>query len=161
MRKDAVILVAEDDAGHFELVKRNLWLSCVENEILHFRDGQGVLDFLFRRGNGEKLKKNGRCVLLLDIRMPKVDGRDVLRRIKADEQLRKVPVIMLTTTDREEEINKCYELGCGFYMVKPVDYHKFMEAVANLGAFLSLETLRVPQINKRTEKADSASAKEQ
>ena len=133
MRKDAVILVAEDDAGHFELVKRNLWLSCVENDILHFKDGQQVLDFLYRKNDRIKLDENSRCVLLLDIRMPKVDGRDVLRRIKADKQLRKIPVIMLTTTDQVEEIDRCYELGCSFYMVKPVNYNKFMEAVGNLG----------------------------
>ena len=147
MRKDAVILVAEDDAGHFELVKRNLWLSCVENDILHFKDGQQVLDFLYRKNDRIKLDENSRCVLLLDIRMPKVDGRDVLRRIKADKQLRKIPVIMLTTTDRVEEIDRCYELGCSFYMVKPVNYNKFMEAVGNLGAFLSLKWLQVPQID--------------
>jgi CheY-like chemotaxis protein len=147
VREDAVILVAEDDAGHFELVKRNLWLSCVENDILHFKDGQEVLDFLFRKNDRMKLDEKGRCVLLLDIRMPKVDGRDVLRRIKADKQLRKIPVIMLTTTDQVEEIDRCYELGCSFYMVKPVNYNKFMEAVENLGAFLSLKWLQVPQIN--------------
>ncbi|MHC4738023.1 MAG: response regulator [Planctomycetota bacterium] len=151
MRKDAVILVAEDDAGHFELVKRNLWLSCVENDILHFKDGQQVLDFLYRKSDRTKLDKNGRCVVLLDIRMPKVDGRDVLRCIKADKQLRKIPVIMLTTTDRVEEIDRCYELGCSFYMVKPVNYNKFMEAVENLGAFLSLKWLQVPQIDEADE----------
>jgi CheY-like chemotaxis protein len=109
VREDAVILVAEDDAGHFELVKRNLWLSCVENDILHFKDGQEVLDFLFRKNDRMKLDEKGRCVLLLDIRMPKVDGRDVLRRIKADKQLRKIPVIMLTTTDLVEEIDRCHK----------------------------------------------------
>ena len=147
MKEDAVILVAEDDAGHFELVKRNLWLSCIENDILHFKDGQEVLDFLYRKNDRIKLNKNGRCILLLDIRMPKIDGRDVLKRIKADKQLRKIPVIMLTTTDRVEEIDKCYELGCSFYMVKPVNYNQFMEAVENLGAFLSLQWLKVPQID--------------
>jgi len=147
VKEDAVILVAEDDAGHFELVKRNLWLSCIENDILHFKDGQEVLDFLYRKNDRIKLNKNGRCILLLDIRMPKIDGRDVLKRIKADKQLRKIPVIMLTTTDRVEEIDKCYELGCSFYMVKPVNYNQFMEAVENLGAFLSLQWLKVPQID--------------
>ncbi len=147
MRKDAAILIAEDDAGHFELVKRNLWLSCVENEILQFKNGQEILDFLFKRGNGVKRKENGSYVLLLDIRMPKVDGGEVLQQIKRDEELRKIPVIMLTTTGEEDEIDRFYEMGCGFYMVKPVDYRKFMKAVESLGAFLSLEGIRVPSID--------------
>ena len=149
MKKDAVILIAEDDAGHFELVKRNLWRSCIDNEILHFKDGQETLDFLFKSGNGMKLEENRSYVLLLDIRMPKVDGREVLRRIKADEGLRKIPVIMLTTTDNGNEIDLCYEMGCSFYMVKPADYNKFMAAVENLGTFLSLEKVTVPPINTR------------
>jgi CheY-like chemotaxis protein len=147
MDKNAVILIAEDDAGHFELVKRNLWLSCVESEILLFKDGQQVLDFLFQTGAGAKREQNRHYILLLDIRMPKVDGGEVLRRIKGDEQLRKIPVIMLTTTDEAAEINRYYELGCSFYMVKPVNYHKFMRAVENLGVFLSLEGIRVSPID--------------
>jgi CheY-like chemotaxis protein len=147
MKKDAVILIAEDDAGHFELVKRNLWLSCVENEILHFDDGQEVLDFLFRRGAGAKREQDRRYFLLLDIRMPKMDGEEVLRRLKGDAELRKIPVIMLTTTDEESEIDRYYALGCSFYIVKPVNYDRFMRAVECLGAFLSLEGVRVPSIN--------------
>jgi len=141
-----LILIAEDDAGHFELVRRNLWLSCVENDIMHFKDGQEILDFLFDRSNGSKFEGSDRYLLLLDIRMPKVDGGEVLRRIKEDKDLRKIPVIMLTTTDEVGEIDRYYELGCSFYMVKPINYKKFMETVENLGAFLSLESVRVPTI---------------
>ncbi len=144
--KETVILIAEDDTGHFELVKRNLWRSCVENQILHFKDGQAILDFLFKTGDGIKRKEDCRYLLLLDIRMPKVDGREVLRRIKDDEELKKIPVIMLTTTDEAAEIDRCYELGCSFYLAKPADYNKFMQAVENLGAFLSLNGVMVPGI---------------
>ena len=147
MNKGAVILIAEDDPGHVELVKRNLWRNCVENDILQFKDGQEVLDFLFNRKRHAK-KDVGDCyLLLLDIRMPKVGGGEVLRRIKEDEELKKIPVIILTTTDDASEINRFYEMGCSFYMIKPVDYSKFMEAVENLGKFLSLKELRVSQIN--------------
>jgi CheY-like chemotaxis protein len=146
MNRNAVILIAEDDSGHYELVKRNLWLSCVESEILHFKDGQELLDFLFMTGPGPKREPRGSYILLLDIRMPKVDGREVLRCIKQDVRLRDIPVIMLTTTGNEKEISLCYELGCSFYMVKPVDYNKFMEAVGNLGKFLSMKGLRIPNI---------------
>ena len=80
--------------------------------------------------------------------MPKVDGREVLKKIKADNQLKKMPVIMLTTTDLKSEIDHCYELGCSLYMVKPTDYHKFMEAVENLGAFLSMQAVAIPPLNE-------------
>ncbi len=146
MNKNAVILIAEDDSGHYELVKRNLWLSCVESDILHFNDGQELLDFLYMADPGPKREPNGSYILLLDIRMPKVDGREVLRRIKEDVKLRDIPVIMLTTTGNETEIALCYQLGCSFYIVKPVDYNKFMEAVGNLGRFLSMKGLRIPSI---------------
>ena len=148
MQTDAVILIAEDDKGHFLLVKKNLWRSCVENDILHFKDGQEVLDFLFGGGDRSERQAHGCYLLILDIRMPKVDGHEVLRRIKADHHLRKIPVIMLTTTGQVSEIDRCYKLGCSFYVVKPVDYRYFMDAVENLGKFLSLEAVRLPQIGK-------------
>ena len=147
MNKDAVILIAEDDPGHVELVKRNLWRSCIENDILHFKDGQEVLDFLFKKSGEAKSDGKGRYLLLLDIRMPNVDGEEVLRRIKEDKKLRMIPVIILTTTDKASEVDRFYEMGCSFYMIKPADYTKFMETVENLGAFLSLEGVRIPQIN--------------
>jgi len=158
MKKKPAILIAEDDAGHFELIKRNLWLHCVDREILNFRDGQEVLDFLFKNTAGAEHKENRCYLLLLDIRMPKVDGREVLQRIKEDEKLRKIPVIMLTTTDEAEEIERCYQMGCSFYMVKPVDYNKFMKAVENLGAFLSLDGVRVPPVDGDTKECSGEEA---
>ncbi len=148
MNKDMVILIAEDDAGHFQLIKKNLWLACVNNDILQFKDGQQILDFLFQTGDGMGLDEARRYIVLLDVRMPKVDGLDVLRRIKDDEKLRQIPVIMLTTTSESSMIEQCYELGCSYYMVKPVDYHHFMQAVQNLGKFLSLEGMRLPSIDQ-------------
>ena len=149
MKKDTVILIAEDDMGHVELVKRNLWRSCVENDILQFKDGQEILDFLSGAGDKTKGNESGSYLLLLDIRMPKVDGQEVLKQIKQDKELRKIPVIILTTTSEIDKIDLCYEMGCSFYMIKPADYNKFMEAVENLGAFLSLEGVRVPTIRRR------------
>ena len=146
MLEDTVILIAEDDAGHFALLKKNLWRSCVANDIIQFKDGQEAIDFLFREGSGPVREENCRYVLLLDIRMPKVDGKDVLKRMKEDEELRKMPVIMLTTTDDTDEIQKCYDMGCSFYVVKPADYNQFMDAVNNLGTLLSLAGVSVPVI---------------
>ncbi|MHC4426539.1 MAG: response regulator [Planctomycetota bacterium] len=150
MEKDKVILIAEDDAGHFQLIKKNLWLACVDNDILQFKDGQQILDFLLKADTGIHLEETKQYMVLLDIRMPKVDGLEVLRRIKDNEKLRKIPVIMLTTTSEAGMIRQCYGLGCSYYMVKPVDYHHFMAAVQNLGEFLSLEGMRLPSISENS-----------
>lgn len=147
MRDDAVILVAEDDAGHFVLVKKNLWRSCVTNDILHFKDGQEVLNFLFQADGGNTLAEGTPYLLLLDIRMPKVDGLEVLARLRADEQLKKMPVIILTTTDEAKEVDRCYDLGCSFYIVKPANYNDFMSTVEQLGSFLSLPGVKFPTLN--------------
>jgi CheY-like chemotaxis protein len=85
-------------------------------------------------------------LILLDIRMPKVDGIEVLRRVKADPDLRKIPVIMLTTTDDHREVERCHQLGCSVYIQKPVDYDKFAEAIRRLGLFVTL--LLVPPVSE-------------
>ena len=143
MQNNFVILIAEDDAGHFELVKRNLWLSCFENEIVHFNDGREIIDYL-EKNTDRDLRQA--YVVLLDIKMPRLDGEQVLKKIRENSRLKTIPVIMLTTTSNPIEINRCYELGCNFYMVKPVNYHNFINAVENLGHFLSLRNLQVPQV---------------
>ena len=148
MKKDKVILIAEDDAGHFQLIKKNLWLTCVDSDILQFKNGREVLDFLFKKDTEVYFEDKKQYILLLDIRMTQVDGIEVLKRIKEDEELQKIPVIMLTTTSEASMIKQCYELGCSYYMVKPVNYHHFMEAVQNLGEFLSLGSMRLPFIKK-------------
>ncbi|MBC8472580.1 MAG: response regulator [Planctomycetes bacterium] len=146
MKKDIVILIAEDDTGHFQLIKKNLWLTCVDSDIVQFKNGQEVLDFLFKTDTELCFEDTKQYILLLDIRMPKVDGLEVLRKIKEDEKLRRIPVILLTTTGETNMIKQCYELGCSFYIIKPVNYDHFMEAVQNLGAFFSLEGMRLPFI---------------
>ncbi len=139
-----VILIAEDDAGHFQLIKKNLWLTFVDSDIIQFKNGQEVLDFLFKTDTTVCLENTKGYILLLDIRMPQVDGIEVLKRIKEDEKLRNMPVIMLTTTSETNMIKQCYELGCSYYMIKPVNYQHFMKAVQNLGEFLSLGGMRLP-----------------
>jgi CheY-like chemotaxis protein len=151
MKKDIVILIAEDNAGHFQLIKKNLWLTCVDHDILQFKNGQEILNFLFKTDTKINLEEKKKYVLLLDIRMPQVDGLDVLKRIKEDQKLRKIPVIMLTTTSDAGMIKQCYELGCSYYIVKPVDYHHFMEAVQNLGEFLSLQSMRLPSVSENSD----------
>jgi CheY-like chemotaxis protein len=143
MKNDVIILIAEDDTGHFTLVKKNLARASLTNQILHFKDGQEIVDFLFGKTDTPRFDPHTPYILLLDIRMPKIDGGEVLRRVKSDPTLRKIPVIMLTTTDDPSEIGRCYNLGCNFYIVKPADYIEFMNAVEQLGRFLSLPAVQV------------------
>ena len=146
MNEETVILIAEDDAGHFALVKKNLWRSCTYNDILHFADGRAILDFLLMKGDGPHMTPDTPYILLLDIRMPKVDGIEVLHEIRAEEALKVLPVIMLTTTDNPTEVDRCYKAGCNSYIVKPSDYNMFMACVEQLGMFLSIPSLQVPRL---------------
>lgn len=140
-----VILIADDDMGHVRLIEKNLTRAGLNNRIERFENGQEILDYLFCRGGGRRREPGIPYLLLLDIRMPKLDGIEVLRRLKEDAELRKIPVSMLTTTDDPREVERCHELGCNSYIVKPVDYEKFAEAVKRLGNFISL--LEIPQIS--------------
>ena len=145
MNTEVVILIAEDDAGHASLIKKNLKRAGISNEIIHFKDGQETLDFLLRRGEGPHRVSDTGYLLLLDIRMPKVDGVEVLQQIKQDKELRKIPVIMITTTDDPREVEQCHSLGCSNYIAKPIDYDKFVESIRQLGLFLAV--VEVPKIN--------------
>lgn len=132
--KPPTILIVDDDEGHAILIRENLEAAGLTNRIEHFRDGQAVLDFFLRGAHAA----SETYLVLLDIRMPKVDGIEVLRRLKADPELRKLPVIMLTTTDDQREVERCHELGCSVYIQKPVDYDKFAEAIRRLGLLVPL-----------------------
>jgi CheY-like chemotaxis protein len=145
MKKEVIILIAEDDEGHATLIKKNLKRAGLLNEIKHFKDGQEILDFLFGNGKNNTKQKDIGYLLLLDIRMPKIDGEEVLKRIKENKELHKIPVIMITTTDDPREVEKCHALGCNNYITKPVDYDKFVEAIRQLGLFLLV--IQVPQIS--------------
>jgi CheY-like chemotaxis protein len=134
------VLIVDDDEGHAILIRENLEAAGLRARIEHFSDGQAVLDF-FAKGVANHPDT---YLVLLDIRMPKVDGIEVLRRLKADPALARLPVIMLTTTDDTREINRCYALGCNGYIQKPVDYEKFADAIRNLGLFVPL--LLIPTV---------------
>jgi CheY-like chemotaxis protein len=145
MTKEVKILIADDDAGHARLIEKNLQRAGLHNPLERFENGQDLLDFLFRRGEARVRSLDNGYLLLLDIRMPKIDGVEVLRQIKEHPELRKIPVIMLTTTDDPREVARCHALGCSIYIVKPVDYEKFSEAIKQLGMFVSL--VQVPEVN--------------
>jgi CheY-like chemotaxis protein len=137
------ILIVEDDEGHAILIRENLEAAGLTNRIQHFCDGQAVLDFF--ASDLPHAKEN--YIVLLDIRMPKVDGIEVLRRIKTDADLKTIPVIMLTTTEDIREVQRCHQIGCSGYIQKPVDYDKFAEAIRRIGLFVPL--LLVPEVGGR------------
>lgn len=137
-----VILLVEDDAGHATLVQRNLKRGGVVNTIIHVKDGQEALEFARCEGVFAGRVRNGPLLVLLDINMPRVDGVETLRQLKADDATKRIPVIMLTTTDDPREIERCYQLGCSVYVTKPVEYSEFVEAIKQLGLFL--QVVKVP-----------------
>lgn len=145
MNKDAVILVAEDDDGHFALIERNLFRSGVSNTLIRFRDGQEVLDFLEGAKCIQSEHYSRPMLLILDIRMPKMDGLDVLTHLKGDSTLRKIPTIVLTTTGDQQAVEQCQMLGCSMYVVKPVEYEQFIEAIQKICRFLTI--LEVPALS--------------
>ena len=136
LTNEVVILVAEDDEGHASLIMKNLRRSGISNEIIHFKNGREVLDFLYQKVDKPDKPPEEHYVMLLDIRIPEVDGVEVLRRLKQDTELSKIPVTMITTTDDPREVEECYRLGCSNYIAKPVDYNKFVEVIRQLGLFL-------------------------
>lgn len=137
------LVIAEDDEGHANLVQRNLRRAGFLNDLFHAKDGQEALDYLRGEGAHRGRVLNGFVLLLLDINMPRVDGVEVLRRLKGDPTTAKIPVIMLTTTDDPREVERCYELGCSVYLTKPVEYDGFIEAINRLGLFL--QVVKVPR----------------
>jgi len=144
LKEEVVILIAEDDEGHAKLIIRNLKRSGIVNEIIHFKDGQEIINFLYKKGKEPHRKSNTPYLLLLDIRMPKIDGVSVLKQVKTDKELCKMPVIMITTTDDPKEIETCYELGCSNYITKPINYEKFVKSIKQLGLFLLI--VQIPKI---------------
>ncbi|MBN1816386.1 MAG: response regulator [Sedimentisphaerales bacterium] len=148
MSKEFSILVAEDDDGHYSLIRKNLYRMGFRSKIIRFADGQETLDFLFRRGDGPHREKDRNYLLLLDIRMPKVDGIEVLRQVKGDPQLKSIPVIMLTTTDDDRAISQCRQLGCSDYVVKPLDNIHFMQAIHKVGLSLLLSVVEMSHLNE-------------
>jgi CheY-like chemotaxis protein len=137
------IVMIEDDEGHARLIEKNIRRAGIFNSLKHFADGASALDFLFHDTKGPKL--NGPALILLDLNLPDMNGVDILARIKGDEHLRLAPVVVLTTTDDRQEIQRCYDLGCNVYITKPVDYESFADAIRQLGLFLSV--IKVPQVD--------------
>lgn len=146
LNQSVTILLVEDDPGHARLIEKNLRRAGVSNKIIHLDDGQKAVDFLFNTGDYAEGSHPAPFLVLLDLNMPILNGYQVLQRIKADERTRRMPVVVLTTTDTPHEIARCYELGCNVYVTKPVEYEAFCEAIRNLGLMFSI--VKIPDDHK-------------
>lgn len=140
-----IILLVEDDPAHAEIVRRCLSDFRVANRLMHVTDGQEALDYLLREGAYSRADTSPRPhLILLDLRLPKIDGLDVLARIKQDEALKAIPTVVLTTSAAETDMVRAYEGGAGSYLVKPVDFVKFTGLLETFG-FYWLMWNRYPQ----------------
>lgn len=132
------ILLVEDSVRDIELTLAALEAHNLANEVVVAHDGAEALEYLYHQGRFAERGAGNPAVILLDIKMPKVDGLEVLRRIKSDEHLRMIPVVMLTSSREEKDLVESYRLGVNAYVVKPVDFDKFVEAVSEIGLFWAL-----------------------
>lgn len=137
MNYETEILLVEDNMSDAELTIRALKKNHLVNKLVHLKDGAEALDFIFGKDGDKEHLSTGRTpkVILLDLKMPKVDGIEVLRRIKSDERTKTIPVVVLTSSKEDPDIKTCYALGVNSYIVKPVEFEQFIKAVSELGLY--------------------------
>src|SRR6476660_2150350 len=155
------ILIVEDDPKDVELTLTALEEYNLANEVVVTRDGEEALDYLYCRGNFKMRTSENPAVLLLDLKLPKVDGLEVLQQIKSDEKLRMIPVVVLTSSREERDMVASYKLGVNAYVVKPVDFHEFVNAIKELGIFWAVINEQPPGSVKRIGRIISERNREQ
>lgn len=144
------ILLAEDSAHDVELTLAALEEHNLANEVVVVRDGAEALDYLFNRGTFAGHANGLPVVVLLDLKMPKVDGLEVLRQMKSDENLKRIPVVMITSSREEQDLVRSYQLGVNAYVVKPVDFQQFVQSIKQVGFFWAIINEPPPGILKRS-----------
>ena len=132
------ILMVEDDPKDVELTMMALEGHNLANEVVVTRDGEEALDYLYRRGKYSTRSSDHPAVILLDLKLPKIDGLEVLRQVKTDNSLKIIPVVVLTSSSEEKDLVSSYKLGVNAYVVKPVDFHEFVNAIKELGIFWAI-----------------------
>src|SRR5262245_16930589 len=135
------ILLVEEDPKDVELTLTGLAEYNLANEVVVARDGEDALDYLYRRGKYQQRPNGNPAVTLLDLKLPKVNGFEVLERIRSDENLKMIPVVVLTSSNEERDLVRSYKLGVNAYVTKPVDFHDFVNAVKELGVFSAVSEL--------------------
>ena len=149
MEKLGRILLVEDDHRDVELSMTALEEYKLANEVVIARDGQQALDYLYCRGDFASRIKENPAVILLDLKLPKVNGLEILQQIRSDERMKMIPVVVLTSSQEEKDMVRSYALGVNAYVVKPVDFHEFVNAVRELGAFWAIVNQPPPGSVKR------------
>ena len=144
-KREIVILIADDDPGNATLIRKNLEHAGILNEIRQFNDGVEILEFLNKSENRSRIRSGRSFLLLLDVRMPRLSGIEVLKRIKEDVELKTLPVIMISSTDDPRDRNRCDELGCSHFIIKPVDHEQFINSIRTHGLFLNV--IDMPKTN--------------
>jgi DNA-binding response OmpR family regulator len=129
------ILLVEDDPKDVELTLTALEEYNLANEVIVARDGEEALEYLYSRGKFKTRSSGNPAVVLLDLKLPKVDGLEVLKQVKSEEKLRMIPIVVLTSSKEEKDMVASYKLGVSAYVVKPVDFHEFVNAIKELGVF--------------------------
>lgn len=142
------ILLVEDNPNDVELTLEALAEHNLANSVEVARDGEEALDYLYRRGKFASRPEGNPVVILLDLKLPKVDGHEVLRRIRADEKMKLVPVVLLTTSREERDLAQGYKNGANAYVVKPVDFHEFLDAIKTIGLFWAVMNEAPPSAAK-------------
>ena len=135
MNKLGRILLVEDDPKDVELTLTALEEYNLANEVIVARDGEEALEYLYSRGKFKTRSSGNPAVMLLDLKLPKIDGLEVLKQVKSEEKLRMIPVVVLTSSKEEKDVVASYRLGVSAYVVKPVDFHEFVNAIKELGVF--------------------------
>lgn len=141
--KHVTIVMIEDDEGHARLIEKNIRRAGVSNEIVPFADGSRALAYLLGPDGTGESNASRHLLLLLDLNLPDMTGVDILSRIKSNPHLKRMPVVVLTTTDDVGEIQRCYDLGANVYITKPVNYEDFANAIRQLGLFFSV--IQIPE----------------
>ena len=137
------IVMVEDDEGHARLIEKNIRRAGVNNEIVPFKDGTSALEYMLGNDGSGEASAGRHLLVLLDLNLPDMTGVDILAKVKANRHTRRSPVVILTTTDDQREIQRCYDLGANVYITKPVNYDSFANAIRQLGLFFSV--MQIPE----------------
>lgn len=143
--KPVTIIMIEDDEGHARLIEKNIRRAGVNNQIIPFTNGTDAMQYLMGSDGSGEVSAGRHLLVLLDLNLPDMTGVDILEKVKTNAHTKRSPVVVLTTTDDEREIQRCYDLGANVYITKPVEYESFANAIRQLGLFFSV--IQVPETN--------------